>query len=189
MDHDKEGKLTKRHQLPELKGVQFYTIALLDLDKDGDPEWLGLGEQSLNEESGLHVWDKQGNTLWKGDKRVGGTNNAIELEDSSSEDFSPRISFNSRTLITDINGDGKNEVLAIRNIPIVGHLLNFKVYKKSRLTAYEIDGTSLVPAWTTGEIDYCLVDMQADGRSLFLAAQKGRVITIGKGSGLIMWFE
>jgi len=184
MNYSKEGKLQKGQKLPKLRGIQFNTLALFDLDRDGDPEFLGLGEDSR-----LQAWDKQGNTLWSGDKRLGGTNNAIRLGRAHPDDPPSRIPFNSRLLITDIDGDGNKEILAIKNIPLVEHLLHFKVFTKSHLIAYRIEDTNLFPAWTTGDIDYCLTDMQAEGRTLFLAAQKARMSNIGKGSGLIMWFE
>ena len=185
MNYEKEEKFTKREQLPELKEVQFYTLALFDTDKDGDPEWIGLGEESR-----LYVWDKQGDILWRGDKHLGGTNNAINLGDAEPGEPPPRIAFNTRLLITDIDGDGKREILTIKNIPLVEHLLHFKVYTKSLLIVYRIEeGQRLSPAWTTGDIDWCLTDMQAQGQTLFLAAQKGKVSNIGKGSSRIMWFE
>jgi len=185
MNYEKEGKFTKREKLPELKGGQFYTLALFDTDKDGDPEWIGLGEESR-----LYVWDKQGEVLWRGDKHLGGTNNAINLGDAEPGEPPPRIAFNTRLLITDIDGDGKREILAIKNIPLVEHVVNFKVYTKSLLIVYRIgEGQRLSPAWTTGDIDWCLTDMQVKGQTLFLAAQKGRVSNIGKGSSQIMWFE
>jgi len=184
MDYEKKGQLTKTQKLPELKGVQFYTLALFDLDRDGAPEFLGLGKESR-----LHVWDKEGEILWSSDKKVGGTNNAIRVGTATRLYQPPRIPFNSRLVITDIDGDGDNEILAIKNIPVIDHLRNFKAYKKSNLIAYRADGTSLYPAWTTREIDYCLTDMQTDGRGLFLAAQEGKLGKITKGSGLIMWFE
>jgi hypothetical protein len=184
MNYDKEGKLKKGQKLPKLRGIQLNTLTLFDLDRDGDPEFLGLGEDSR-----LQVWDKQGNTLWSGDKRLGGTNNAIRSGSAHPDDTPPRIPFNSRLLITDIDGDGNKEILAIKNIPLVEHLLHFKVFTKSHLIAYRIEGTSLFPAWATGDIGYCLTDMQVEGRTLFLAAQKGKISNIGKKSGLIMWFE
>jgi len=39
---DKGGELTKRQQLPELKGVQFYTLCHFDLDKDGNPAFFSM---------------------------------------------------------------------------------------------------------------------------------------------------
>jgi hypothetical protein len=184
MNYENEGKLIKKERLPKLKGAQFYTLARFDTDKDGDPEWIGLGDESR-----LYVWDKQGEVLWRGDKHLGGTNNAIELGDAEPGNSPPRIAFNTRLLITDIDGDGKREILAIKNIPLVEHVLRFKVYTKSLLIVYRIEGQRLSPAWTTGDIDWCLTDMQAQGQTLFLAAQKGKVSNVGKGSSQIMWFE
>ncbi|MBW2105479.1 MAG: hypothetical protein JRI26_05500, partial [Deltaproteobacteria bacterium] len=183
MKYGEGGKLIKGEKLPELEGVQFYTLALFDTDKDGDSEWIGLGDESR-----LYVWDKQGEVLWRGDKHLGGTNNAIALGNAEPGEPPPRIAFNSRPLITDIDGDGKREILAIKNIPLIEHVANFKVYTKSLLIVYRIEeGQRLSPAWTTG--DWCLTDMQAQGQTLFLAAQKGKVSNIGKGSSQIMWFE
>jgi len=184
MDYENEGKFTKKERLPKLKGAQFYTLALFDTDKDGDPEWIGLGEESR-----LYVWDKQGEVLWSGDKQIGGTNNAIALGNAEPGDPPPRIAFNSRLLVTDIDGDGKGEILAIKNIPLIEHVVNFKVYTKSLLIVYRVEGQRLSPAWTTMDIDWCLTDMQVQGQTLFLAAQKGKISNVGKGSSQIMWFE
>jgi hypothetical protein len=185
MNYEKEGKLTKGEPLLKLKGAQFYTLALFDTDKDGDPEWIGLGDESR-----LYVWDKQGEVLWSGDTNLGGTNNAIRSgEPAGPGEPPPCIAFNSRLLITDIDGDGDREILAIKNIPLIEHVLHFKVYTKSFLIVYRIEGQRLSPAWTTGDIDWCLTDMQAHGNTLFLAAQKGKISNIGKESSQIMWFE
>ena len=184
MDYGNEGKLTERQKLPALRGVQFYTLARYDLDGDGNHEWLGLDEDSR-----LRVWDQRGEVLWKGDKEIGGTNNAINIGEANGYSDPPRVPINSRLLLADIDGDGKRELIAIKNIPLVKHLENLKIYRKSHLIAYRIEGTSLSPAWTTREIDYSLADMQVEGSTLFLAAQKPKVIAFSKGSGLIMWFE
>ena len=185
MDYKNEGQLTKREPLPKLKGAHFYTLAIIDTDRDGDFEWIGLGDDSR-----IYVWNKQGEVLWSGDKHLGGTNNAINVGTPTGPgDPPPRIAFNSRLLITDIDGDGKREVIVIKNIPLVENVLHFKVYTKSLLIVYRVEGQRLSPAWTTGDIDWCLTDMQAQGQTLFLAAQKGKISNIGKGSGQIMWFE
>jgi len=179
-----KGKPTKVESLPKLKGAQFYTMALFDVDKDGNAEYLGLGKGST-----LHVWDKTGKVLWKGDKQLGGTNNAIMLGDTTPGDLPPSISINSRIVITDIDGDGKKEILAVENIPLVEHVLNLMVYIESKLIAYRIEGLNLLPAWTTRKIKYCMTDIQSDGRTIFLAAQKGKIENISRGSSRIMWFD
>ena len=190
MKYGEGGKLTKGEKLPELKGGQFYTLALFDLDKDQEAEWIGLGEPNLGGESNLYVWDRAGAIIWSGKKGLGGTNNAIKLEEGNFEgDLPPKIFFNSRLVIADIDGDGEKDILAIKNITPIEYLQNIKVYTKANLIAYRREGLSLSPAWTTGDIDWCLTDITVQGNTLFLAAQKGKISNIGKGSSQIMWFE
>ena len=184
MEYDKGGEPTKSRELPELRDVQFYTVTPFDLDGDGDPEFLGLGKESR-----LYVWDGEGEVLWSTDKEIGGTNNAIQLGEVDSSLRPIRIPFNSRVVVRDFDGDGNREILAIKNIPLIDHLGHFKFFRKSNLIAYRIEGTSIFRAWQTREIDYCLTDMQADAGGLFLAAQKGKLQKITKGSGSILWFE
>jgi hypothetical protein len=189
MNYDDRGELIRGEELPEMKGAQFYTLTRSDLNDDGTHEWVGLGEANLDDKSRLHVWGDRGQILWRGKKELGGTNNAIRAGEPEPEGLPPRISFNSRLVLADINGDGRRDLLAIENMPIFKKLLNFKVYVKSQVIAYRIEGTTLSPAWSSGEIDYCVTDMQSDSRALFLSAHRGKVSNIGKESGVIMWFE
>jgi hypothetical protein len=185
MDYAGGNTVTRADELATPRAVQFYTLTRYDLDGDGNHEWLGLrGDERL------YVWDQNGEVLWKGDEQIGGTNNAINAGEKQGPGYDPpRVPMNSRLLITDIDGDGKGEVLATKNIPLVKYVKDLKIYTKSHLIAFKIEGTSLVPAWTTRQIDYCLVDIQAQGPTLFLAGQKPKVTAFGEGSGLIMWFE
>jgi hypothetical protein len=190
MKYSEGGKLTKGEKLPELEGGQFYTLALFDLDKDQEAEWIGLGEPNLVGESNLSVWDSAGAIIWRGKKGLGGTNNAIRLEEEIVEgDLPPTITFNSRLVIADIDGDGEKDIVAIKNINPVKYLQNIKFYTKANLIVYRREGLSLSPAWTTRDIDWCVTDITVQGNTLFLAAQKSKISNIGKGSSQIMWFE
>jgi len=190
MQYGEGGKITKGEKLPELEGGQFYTLALFDLDKDQEAEWIGLGESNLGGESKLNVWDHTGAVVWRGKKGLGGTNNAIVLEERNSEGgMTPTIPFNGRLVIADIDGDGEKDILAIKNIDPIKYLENIKFYTKANLIAYRREGSSLSPAWTTGDIDWCVTDITIQGNTLFLAVQKSKILNIGKGTGQIMWFE
>jgi hypothetical protein len=182
------GKLTKKDPIPGLKGAQLYTLTLFDLGRDGKTEFLGLGQPGLDEGAFIHVWDLQGNLLWQGVEKVGRTNNAIRWGKAYPGEQPPRISFNARLVITDVDEDGKKEVLAATNTPMVKHM-DFKVYVKGNITVYRIDGTSLIEAYKTKNIGYCITDMQTEGQTLYLAAQKGKIAKFGKRRGRIMWFE
>ena len=193
MEYDKGGKLTRQESLDNLKGVQFYTLAVLDMDRDGQMEFIGL-----NKDSHLQVWDREGKRLWGSDKAVGGTNNAIGTGYNADEYMTPNepeslAPLNSRLVIMDIDRDGKREVLVVKNIhsiPVAGKYLGYyKAYDKAKLNAYKINGKTLVPAWTSKEIDLSISDMQTDGRTLFLAKVDSQLTNFSKGSGGIVWFD
>lgn len=187
--YDEAGKPTKHEPLPGLEGAQFYTLSPFDLNEDGISEWVGLGPPGLDEQAELYVWDNKGEALWSSEKRLGGTNNAIRVGTAPPGDIPPRIAFNGRVVVSDIDGDGKKEIVAVTNQPLVQHVRDFKVYVKGRLTAYSLEGEELVPAWKTRNMKYCLTDIQSEGGTLYLAAQKGKIEQITAGSSRILWFE
>jgi hypothetical protein len=185
MDYDQKGKLHKSDKIPGLKGAQFYTIIMFDLDKEGNNEWIGLGEDSR-----LCVWDDSGTVMWKGTRDLGGTNNEIRIGSSAPGDLPPRVSFNISPLIADINHDGEEEILAVENIALIEHVADLKIYNKSHLIGYQIQDTDLSLSWETKNMDYCLVGLEQYGQSTYLAAQKAKIINIiKKGSGIVMWFD
>lgn len=185
MDYDRKGKLHKSEKIPGLKGAQFYTIIMHDLDKQGGNEWVGLGEDSR-----LCIWDDSGTVIWRGTKDLGGTNNEIRIGSSAPGELPPRVSFNISPLVADINHDGEEEILAVENIALIKHVADLKIYNKSNLIGYQVQGTDLSPSWETRDMDYCVVGLEQHGQSIYLAAQKAKIISIiKKGSGLVMWFD
>jgi len=185
-----EGGISDKQELPTPKNVQFYTLARHHRKKGDAPVWLGLGEPGLSEQAEILMWDSLGKVLWSGGGEQGGTNNAIRVGQAPQGDLAPRIFFNPRLVITDVDGDGKPDVLAAKNIPLIGKLQDFKVYTQAKLTGFTLEGASLVPAWSTPEISYCVSDLQADGGTLFLAAHKGQVTNVlTRDRGYVMWFQ
>jgi len=184
LEYDGAGKTREVRQFPALKGVRFYSLILYDINKDGNPELIGLGEGDA-----LHIWNGDGSVLWTEERRIGGTNNRVLMGDTHPEQPLHWVSFEARPVIMDIDGDGKKDLIAIKNIAFIKYIEDMKVYVKSKLLAYKIGGAGLSPGWDTREIDYALADMQVVGQRLFLAAQKGTLSNIGKGSSRIMWFD
>jgi TolB-like protein len=190
MNYDGDHKLNSQETLEGLKDAQFYTLAVSDMDGDGQMEFIGL-----NSDSHLQVWDRAGKSLWSGDEALGGTNNAIGqgIYEYSWEQPKIRVPLNSRLIIMDVDGDGVDEVLAVKNIPtlpVIGkYIENLKLYDKALLNAYKIAGTTLVPAWTSKEMDRSISDMQTKGRTLYLAKAKVDINNFSKGTGGIQWFE
>jgi hypothetical protein len=182
------GILSKKEPMPDLGGAQLYTLVLYDLDKDGTPEFIGLGPPDLYEKARICIWDQQGNVLWQSTDKVGGTNNAIRSGVAMPGGQPPRVSFNSRLVVRDADKDGKKDLIAVTNTPVTEHV-DFWLYEKGNLTAFKIEGRSLAELNQSRSIPYCITDIQVDGQTIFMAASKGEIARFGEGSGRIMWFE
>jgi len=178
--------LTPKEVLPEFaEGAQFYTLTPIDPDRRGLSGYVGL-----NWDSYLSMWDGNGNLLWRAEEKVGGTNNFITPAGMlAQQDMLNPTFFNARVLVTDLNQDRKKEILVIENILMSKYTRIMKIVEKSNLVAYAVEAGRLAPIWKTPTFGYCITDMQTDGKTLFLSAQRGKMSTIGEGAGAIFWFE
>lgn len=188
MTYDNAGKLVRKDALPGLKNAQIYTLTLYDFDRDGKLEFLGLGEPDLEHSSPLVVWDLQGKPLTKVDEKLGGSNNYIRSGFVRAGDQPPANIVNSRVVVMDVDDDGKKEVLVVANNPLVGRL-DFVVYYDGSIIAFKTEGATLVQAYKSGKIKYCLTDMQVQGKTLYLAGDEGQISNMSEGAGRIMWYE
>jgi hypothetical protein len=180
--------LSRKERLPFLGQAQIYTLILVDLERKGVPEFVGLGEPRMDGTAPIQSWDLSGRMNWETQERVGGTNNAIDLFLRGQENPPTRIAFNSRLAGMDVDGDGKKEILVADNELLVGHL-DFKHYVDGRLAAYKYEGGKLVEAYKSRKIGHCITDLQFTGETLFIAAQKPQIIKLSEGSSRIIWFE
>jgi len=73
MGYNQEGKLVRKDALPELKGAQFYTLTLYDVDSNGTPEYLGLGKPRMDQTSPIMIWDLAGTPLFRAMRSEGPT--------------------------------------------------------------------------------------------------------------------
>ena len=178
-------KLTQKEVLPEFtEGVQFYTLTPLDPNRKETSGYVGLNERSY-----VCLWDGNGKLLWRSEEKVGGTNNFLSAPASHRRDMLEFLDFNARFLIKDINRDGNKEVLVINNIPLGKHTQLLKIMEKSVVTAYAVGPGGLAAKWDSRQFPYCLTDMQAEGGTIYLAAQRGQMSKIGQGSGAVFWFD
>jgi len=168
------------------KGPQLHTLIRYDLNHNGKPEYIGLGK----EYSQLTVWNANGMMLWRGKKEMGGTNNAFQ-GDADSPSVLARIAINAPPTITDVDDDGKPELLAIKNITLSEVLSNFLIYTKGKLLAYKMEGTNLSPVWATKEFEGSIAGVCSVDKTLYLAMLEGEWPTTmwSKGSSRVKWFE
>jgi len=181
-----QGKWMKGAEINLPKEARFYTLSLINLKGSNQPKFLGLGKGSK-----LYLWDTDGTVLWNGDESLGGTNNAVRLNQGpiDKDALGQRFDFESPPMILDFDRDGKKEILVIKNIPVTELLQDFISYPTSRLLAYRMEGSGLALAWTSREIPFCSMDMALDGKALFLAAAKAKTTNVGGNTSRLLWFE
>jgi hypothetical protein len=134
------------------------------------------------------AWDLQGNPLTKVDEKLGGSNNYIRSGFTRPGDQPPANILNSRVVVMDVDDDGKKEVLVVANNPLVGRL-DFVVFYDGSIIVFKTEGATLVQAYKSGKIKYCLTDMQVQGKTLYLAGNEGQISNMSEGAGRIMWYE
>jgi hypothetical protein len=185
MKSDPDGKLIKGDQIKFAKDARFYTLGLINLSHNGNPEFFGLGKGSLP-----YIWNRDGTILWNDEESVGGSNNFFTIKQigTSVKGDGQRFEIESPMVIADMDRDGQKEVLAIKNIAFLEFLAD-KIYSASRIVAYKIKGSSLVQAWVSKEIQSCIMDMQVDGKTLYVATRKKASNILSTGSSNILWFE
>jgi hypothetical protein len=188
MLYGKDGKLNYKEPLKQLNNVQFYTLTFVDFDKDGTMEYAGLDFNSY-----LHIWDKDGNSLWQSKDEMGGTNNLVLMDTGNTEQRpdspNPIIPLNSRLVMMDIDRDENNEIIVVQNISSLSFSDRLKYFKKGYINILKIDGKKLVFAWTSDKIDQCITEIQTDGMTLFFTTEDGRQASIFKGTSHVKWFD
>ena len=187
MGYDQGGKLVRKEPLPELKDAQFYTLALYDIDNNGTPEYLGLGKPRMDQTAPIMVWDPEGKALFRGDE-IGGTNNYLRVGMAYPGDLPPVMAMNTKLVVMDVDDDGKNEILAVANNPVVSRI-DFALYYDGSVVVFKPEGTNLVQAYKSGKIRFCLTDLAVHGKTLYVAGDQGEMLNIGDGKGRIMWYE
>jgi hypothetical protein len=188
MDLGAGGKPAKKEKLPFLKEAQIYTLSLCDLDRNGMIEVVGLGKADMDGTAPVIGWDMKGQEMYRTQQPAGGTNNAVSLTLQGPENPPTRVAFNSRLVCTDVDDDGVRELLVPMNQLLIGHL-DFKHYVDGYLAAFRLEGAALVEVYKTRRIKYCITDLQVQGETLFMAAERPQISNISEGSSRILWFE
>ena len=180
-----DGKPAIGDRIQGLEDARLYSLARGDLDGNGVTEWVGVDKDKR-----LMLWGADGAQVWRGSTRISGSNNAISSgEIQGHGDPQPSVEFDPRVILADLDGNGVNEVIAARNIPISEQFIEYLVYIKSTITAYSLEGSRLVESWSSREIPYCLTDLKVHNGIIYISAEEGRIEKMTQGAGRIMWFE
>ncbi|MGW8160659.1 MAG: FG-GAP-like repeat-containing protein [Desulfobulbales bacterium] len=156
------GNLVPGEQLTLPPQVNLFDFSLADLNSDGAAEIV-----VMTQDYKLQVLDAGGRRLWQSSEYYGGTSRYIgELDSSmalpqSGDTKGTRIYIPGRIIITDLNSDGRPEVIVNRNISTASRVLAYyKNFDSGEIHALGWNGIGLAELWHTRKIDGYVVDYQ-----------------------------
>jgi TolB-like protein len=124
----------------------------------------------------VRLLNERGSLQWKSSEDLGGSDNYIDRPDvladkkGATSRFPRRIYLPSRMVAKDLDGDGIDELVAVKNKFSTGeHIERVRIYDKGHVTGLSWDGMALANAWRTQDIpgyvaDFQLKDVDNDGR-------------------------
>ncbi len=130
---------------------------------------------ALDAEDYLRLYTPSGSQEWKSDERYGGSENFLPLY----ADFKMqgrRLYLPHRIFVTDLDRDGKSEVLVVKNDSSTSRVFKgYRRYSGAQFESLSWNGLGLAPNWHTRKIsgygsDYALGDFNNDGEIELVAA-------------------
>jgi TolB-like protein len=142
----------------------------------------------------LRVYSSTGKEIWKDGEISGGTPRYFQLPNAGVEDTENHAYYPMRLLIRDINRDGKNDVITIKN-QRMSELISYRTYTHGEIEIRTWDGIGLSVRWHTNKLsgylsDFGVGDFDNDGQDELVAAlvlKTGSVITTEPKSALIAY--
>ncbi|MDF1592837.1 MAG: FG-GAP-like repeat-containing protein [Desulfobacterales bacterium] len=174
-------------------GVTVFGFALGDIMKDGREMII-----AFNKYDHLRVLTASGQKEWEGKDPVGGSENFLEeLTSGSSKDQElDRIYLPQRLLLVDLDQNGRNELVTVRNHALSGRLFDrFRQFDEAQFESLSWDGLGLSRNWHTRKVsgyvcDYAIGDFDNDGRpDLVAALVSKRDPVIGKARSSVIAYD
>ena len=127
----------------------------------------------------LELYDGQGTSLWKSDDYFGGTLVFIEYMDYTRNRMARtplRVFLPSPIFLSDVDGDGKEEVVVCQNISKTARTTeDFRWFGSGKVHFMAWDGVGLNTVWTSQKLSgtvvgYEVADLDQDGRNELIIA-------------------
>ncbi|MBN2254908.1 MAG: VCBS repeat-containing protein [Deltaproteobacteria bacterium] len=186
----RDGKYVEGPRMPIPQGLSVYGLTIDTVDPTGKDVIIALDEydhiriyeKTEKPLSKIEIFGGSDELVWKSDEVFGGSSNAIDLRTpgaSSSSNWADekgKTYINVRILTYDINGDGRKEIIIVKNLSSSGRLFkNVKSFSKSEIYDLEFDGLGFVQNWKTRPIqgyvsDYHFKDVDNDGKNEIVLA-------------------
>ncbi len=152
-------------RFPVSKDLNIYRFARGDVFNDGNIRAIAYSASDK-----LRIYEPAGAPQWAGEETLGGNQLYLEATSSSDSRTKDRTYLTQRLIVTDLNGDGKAEVVTVHNRDAAkGFVERFRKYTRGRVVALRWNKVNMKEIWAGVEIsgyisDFSLADLNGDGR-------------------------
>lgn len=164
------------------KKVNVFGFAMGDVMNEGNEMVLVFDEDDY-----LHILTKSGSKEWKSDEHYGGSVNYLDTDSKTEASEKDRLYLGQRIFIRDLDRDGKNEVIVVKNKGTGSRLFKrFRNYSSGEIVSLLWDGLGLALNWKTRKIhgyvsDFAIADFDNDGEEEIVAA-----VVMSKGASFVV---
>lgn len=150
-----DGKLTAGEKLAVPDSVNLFEFIMGDFNGDSQNEVAAVDDGGV-----LSLYGADGEVLWRGSDTYAHTVRYIGKASGAVDDKTSR-NVPSRLIAADVNGDGRPELVVMKNPSGVASLLkSIGSFTGSSVQFLAWNGISFVDVWNTGEIGSYLADYQ-----------------------------
>lgn len=182
LNHEGKG-FRKGEKLDITRWANALNFTIGDITGHGKEELILLSSADK-----LELYNSDGEEIWESDENYGGK--PTFLDDTSGSEIVSRekIFLPSRILLSDIDGDGRNEVVVCKNKRTARILAEMRFFTSGRIEFLRWRGTDMATVIKTGKMskyisDYQVADVDNDGEpELIVAAVKDYSAIKGKGN-------
>ncbi len=173
--------------------ISLYDFTYGDLLNNGTTQIIAMTENDT-----LRILDLSGEEKWSGDDTLGGSMVYLDIPDESASSIGDyretrRRYISLRLRVADTDGDGRNELIVIKNQDTARRLFSkLRVFKSGMIIAFEWDKMGGVyQKWQTREIpsyisDFSLTDMDSDGDAeLIFSVVRKTATFLGKAKSFV----
>jgi len=180
-----DGEYVEGNRMLIPKGLSVYGLAVDTIDKGYKERVIALDEydhlriykKTKKPLTQINIIGGSDEILWKSADVFGGSNNLLNMgrrgptpADEEADELDNQY-VNVRILTYDINRDGRNEIIVVKNLSSSTRIFeNIRAFTKSEIYNLEWDGMGMVENWRTRTIqgyvaDYQFKDIDNDGQN------------------------
>lgn len=182
-----DGQYKSGSPYPLPAGITLYDFSHGDALNNGQDQIVAFSSKGE-----IMLYNQNGETIWKSPERYGGSRLLIEVPKVGNPRETISYYLPQRIHVTDIDGDGLNEIIVLKNIDSANMLPRTKIFKEGYVASLSYDDIGTQLKWQTRQIfgyisDYVIGDFNNDGiKEIVMSVVTKKQFLLSKGKSYII---